>query len=340
MSVIEQPLRSLTKNSENAPALGVAIPCRKRSPVEFWMTIFQMLPPLNVKIGYLIQKGDEAHVKDGKLPAAARNALIERALMAGMKFLFFVDDDVMFPEITLYRMWVSMQKHPEVACITAVGGTKLTPCEPLIYQEGVQGAWWDWQLGAQIPIESAWAGCMMVNLDYVRKMKDPWFNDQVVGPEVDTGERAKLNIFGHDRYFHVRLKQDAGGIVVADTGLLCAHFDADRQKAYILAPDSPPFKRDILGETWFPFFGDDGTLHFRQVYMVDRPDRSFNSYLDWLKTQEPKHEKEPITLIPTEVPSLKERKTVKVEQKEGFTVQDSRKVDFSEWLKEVGAKHD
>lgn len=335
MSVIEREGRSLTKNAEEAPALGIAIPCRKRSPVEFWMSVFQMLPPLNTKIGYMIQKADEKHVKDGLLPAAARNALIERALARNMKFLFFVDDDVLFPDITLYRMWVQMQKHPEIACTTAVGGTKLTPSEPLIYQEGVQGAWWDWNLGVQIPIESAWAGCMLVNLDYVRKMEGPWFNDKVVGTDGPHDEKIKLNIMGHDRYFHKRLRNETGGLVVADTGLLVAHFDADLQKAYIFPPDSPPFRRDILGETFIPFHDDSGTISWRRIYIPDRPDKSFKTYLQWLQDQNPVEEKS-ITIVPTE----EKVKEVKVEQREGYTVTDSRKSDFREWMKSINARVD
>lgn len=331
MSVVERDARSFTKNSDSAPALGIGLPVRKRSPVEFWMALFQMLPPLNTKIGYMIQKADEANVKDGKLPAAARNSLIERALERDMKFVFFLDDDVLFPEITLYRMWVTMQKHPEMGCITAVGGTKLTPSEPLIYQEGVQGAYWDWQLGAQIPIHSAWAGCMLVNMSYVRKMPEPWFNDIVIGVNGPPDERVKQNIWGHDRYFHQQMREKTGGLIIADTGLLVAHFDADLQKSYILPPNSPPFTRPILGESWIPFHDDDGTVSWRRIVLPDKPDTSFKTYLQWLQDQNTK----PDSVI-SMIPQVAE-KVAEVEQRDGFTVKDSRKGDFSEWLKEVGA---
>lgn len=332
MSVLDRDARSLTKNAQEAPMLGIAIPCRKRSPVEFWLSVFQLLNPLNVKIGYMIEKADEAHVIDGKLPAAARNSLLERALQRDMKFIFFLDDDVLFPDITLYRMWVQMQKNPQIACTTAVGGTKLTPSEPLIYQEGVQGAWWDWHLGAQVPIESGWAGCMLVNLDYVRKMKEPWFNDVVTSTEGPDDEKVKMNIWGHDRYFHRKLKTEAGGMVVADTGLLVAHFDADLQKSYILPPESPPFQKDILGETWIPFHGEGGQIFWRRIYIPDGPDRTFKTYLDWLQEKNP-IQAPTIAMLPEET-----RPAPKVEQREGFTVTDNRKGDFSEWLKMVGSE--
>jgi len=330
MSVVERDARSFTKNADSAPALGIALPVRKRSPVEFWMHLYQMLPPLNTKIGYMIQKADEKNVVDGKLPAAARNALIERALSRDMQFLFFLDDDVLFPDITLYRMWVTLQKHREVGCITAVGGTKLTPSEPLIYQDGVQGAWWDWQLGAQVPIHSAWAGCMLVNLEYVKKMPEPWFNDVVTGVDGPPNERVKQNIWGHDRYFHKTMREQTGGIILADTGLLVAHFDADLQKSYILPPNSPPFTKPILGECFIPFFDDDGTVNWRRIIVADQPDPSFKTYLNWLQDQN--KEPAPVISILNNDPPKKP-----LEQHEGFAVDDKRKGDFSKWLEEIGA---
>jgi hypothetical protein len=300
MSVMEREARSFTKNAEDAPALGIALPVRKRSPVDFWMSLYQLMPPMNVKLGFLVQKAAETNVPDGKLPAAARNELIRRALQKGMSALFFLDDDVLFPDLTLNRMWISMQKHPGIACITAVGPTKLTPSEPLIYQEGVQGAWWDWHLGALVEIHSAWAGCMLVNLDYVRKLRDPWFNDVVTDAPEDGGHH-KRNIWGQDRYFHRKLREHAGGLVMADTGLLVAHYDADLQKAYILPPDAPCFRKPILGEAFVTFIDKDtGYVNWRRIVQPDQPDLEFLSYLDWLKDRTP--QAAPITLVPEPEP--------------------------------------
>jgi hypothetical protein len=327
MSVHEQEVRSLTKNAQNAPALGIGLPVRKRSSVDFFLCLFQLLPPLNTKIGYLVQKADEEHVKDGKLPAEARNAILERALDRGMSYVFFVDDDVLFPDITLYRMWIMAQKHPELACITAVGTTKLTPTEPLIYQEGVQGAWWDWQLGALVPIHSAWAGCMLVNLDYVKKLKEPWFNDVVMDEGGDPDERVKRNIWGQDRYFHKRLREEAGGVIAADTGILVAHWDADLQKAYIVPPDAPCFNKPILGESFVTFINDDSYVSWRRIVIPDSPDKEFKTYLQWLQDRYPSEEPK-ISMIP--------EKAVKEEKREGYTVKDSRSnTDFSEWFDQV-----
>lgn len=330
MSVKEVEARSFTKNSEDAISVGIALPVRKRSPVDFWMHLYNLMPPLNVRLGYMIQKAAEEHVVDGMLPAAARNVLVERALSRGMDFLFFLDDDVLFPDITLYRMLVQMRKYPEIACTTAVGCTKLTPTEPLIYADNQQGAFWDWHLGAMTPIHSAWAGCMLVNMDYVRKLKEPWFNDVVTG-NVGKAERFKRNVWGQDRYFHRQLREVAGGVIMADTGLLVGHYDADLQKAYIIPPDAPCFKKRILGESFVTFYDNDGYVNWRRIILPDMPDASFTSYLDFLQQQSTPEEE--IAMVPA--------RTAKVEQREGYTVTDTRRIpedmpDFGQWFKEIG----
>lgn len=321
--------RSLTKNDENAPYLGIGLPVRRRSPVDFWMHLYQLLMPLNTKVGYIIQKAAEKNVVDGKLPAAARNEIIEKGLEAGMKYIMFLDDDVLFPDITLYRMWVQMQKHPEIACITAVGCTKLTPVEPLIYKDGQQGAYWDFHLGALTPIHSGWAGCMLVNLDYVKKIEAPWFNDVVVGGQDNSDERFKRNVWGQDRWFHMQLQQ-AGGLVMADTGLLVAHYDADLQKAYILPPDAPCFKKPFLGESFITFYDNNGYVNWRRIIVPDMPDKPFRSYLDWLAERTSKEDQ--ISMIPAQP------KEIKIEEKEGFKVSDNRNrtENFGEWFKTIG----
>lgn len=320
---LEFEARSLTKNAENAPALAIGLPCRKTSPVDFWMHMQQMLPPLNVKMGFIIEKAAEKNVKDGKLPAAARNSILQRALSLNVDFVFFVDDDVLMPDIVLYRMWNNMQKHPEIACITAVGTTKLTPCEPLIYAKDQQGAFWDWPLGALVEIESAWAGCMMVNLKYVRQVEGPWFND-VITPPSETDERKKRNIWGQDRYFHRYIESETGGKIVADTGLLVGHWETDTQKCYIIPPDAPCFNKPIEGESFITYLDDTGYVNWRRIMVKDRPDLTFNNYLDWLKTQSTPEEIKAI--IPV------------TEEREGYTSVDKRapRQDFEEWFKSVG----
>ena len=178
-----------------------------------------------------------------------------------------------------------------------------------------------------MPIHSAWAGCMLVNLNYVRKLEGPWFNDVVTGEEADPTERVKRNIWGQDRYFHKRLREETGGLIMADTGLLVAHFDADLQKSYILPPDAPCFNKPFLGESFITFYDDDGQVNWRRVVIADQPDPDFKTYLEWLQEKYPSQEQK-IAMIP--------EKEVVEEKREGYTIKDSRSnQDFKEWFDRI-----
>ena len=276
---VHQGARLRFKVNPHAPKLVIGLPVRKTSPVEFWISMLQALPPLNVRMSYLYQKGADA--PGGKLPAEARNAILRRAIEEGIEFVCFLDDDVLFPELAFYRLWVAMSKHPEAACITGVYTSKQDPSEPLLYENEMGGAYWDWALGDLVPIHSAGAGIMLVRMSYVAKLEPPWFNDVVV--EVPDDAVTLRNSWGHDRYFHMRLRNEAGGVVYADTGLLCAHWDVDLQKNFLLPPDAPCFQRPMAGEAWVPYLDEQGVCQWRRMVPLTTPrDAQFKGWLDYV----------------------------------------------------------
>lgn len=266
------PARERVKVAPDAPALAIAMPLRGRGAgcPEFWMCLFQLLPPLNCRVAYLVRKG--------LLPAAARNRLLEAALDQGCAFVLFLDDDVLFPDVLALRLWTQMQLHPEAAAISAVYPTKFQPSEPLLYADLGNGAFWDWSLGELVPIHSAGAGCVLVRLDAVRALEPPWFVDeQSTGPE---GHQS----MGHDRYFFARLARQ--GRVYADTGLLLGHMDVRSDTIYLLPPEAPCFQRPPAGEAFVPYLTADGRIDWRRVVPSD--DGNFRGYLDWLRTERPR----------------------------------------------------
>lgn len=312
--------RHVVKYAPGTPTLGIGLAVRAASPVEFWISQMQMIPPLNVKIGYYIQKGANAQrieayadvrdamraamrddgeppdvevcepcggsgrvrIKDrGKLGAAARNEILKSALADGVPYVLFYDDDVLCSDMTAYRMWVNAQKHPEAAAITGIYVTKVTPSEPLLYADAESGAFWDWPLGALVPVHSAGAGCQIVNMEYVKKIEPPWFNDTVIDEVLPDGSLQRRT-WGHDRYFHVQL-QKAGGVVYADTGLLCGHWDVETQHAFVVPPDAPCFQQPPEGEAFVPFLDAQGLMDWRRLLPRSYAgDARFLGYMDWL----------------------------------------------------------
>ena len=278
---VHQGARQRFKITPNAAKMVIGLPVRKTSPIEFWISMLQALPPLNVRMSYLYQKGADA--PGGKLPAEARNAIVQRAIDEGIEFLLFLDDDVLFPELAFYRLWVAMSKHPEAACITGIYTSKQDPAEPLLYRDEMDGAYWDWELGDLIPIHSAGAGIMLVRMSYVAKLEPPWFNDVVVEKSSEDDATLNRNTWGHDRFFHMRLRDEAGGVIYADTGLLCAHWDVELQKNYILPPDAPCFQRPMAGEAFVPYLDEQGVVQWRRmVPQVTTKDLAFKGWLDYV----------------------------------------------------------
>lgn len=264
--------RERFKLNPDAPFLGIGLPTRGKGIgcPEFWMSLFQMLPPMNVKCAYILQKG--------MLPAASRNSILENALERGMSYVLFLDDDVLFPDVACMRLWAQMAIHPEAAAISGIYTTKFDPPEPLLYATSGDGAFWDWSLGELVPIHSAGAGFMIVDLAYVKKLSRPYFQDSSEAHTED-GIRHRSHL-GHDRYFLSRLTEEAGGQVYADTGLLLGHMDLNSDVVYVVPPEAPCFQRPPVGEAYVPYVDGEGCINWRRL--IRRMDRPFKGYLDWL----------------------------------------------------------
>lgn len=283
--------REPIKLDPRAPLCVVCLPVRAVSPVEFWLCLKQVLEPLNVKLGYRVHKGAEH--PQGLLPAGARNQLLREAIAQGARYAIFLDDDVLFPDVLFYRFLGLIRAHPEAALISGVYVTKLEPTEPLIYAPGDRtGAFWDWPLGALVPIDSAGAGCFIVDLDAVRRTPEPWFDDTVVGAHGDHGRER----VGHDRYFMQHLRAATGMELYADTGMLLGHLDARLSRVYILPPEAPCFQQPVAGEAYVTLRLQDGALMWRRILEADAQTATplpFLGYLDWLQQQSQRPEGPP-----------------------------------------------
>jgi hypothetical protein len=239
------------------------------------MSLMQMLHPLNVKMAYFIQKN--------QLPAPARNRLLEHSIKAGCRYSIFFDDDVLFPDITVNRLVNQIRIRPEAALITGVVPTKIEPPEPLLYKNVGDGAYWDWVLGDVIPIHSAGAGCMIVDLEYVKKLEPPWFNDVVNRGEETDGTPIK-DSWGHDRWFMKRLAEEAGGKILADTGLLMAHYDTSLNRSFVLHGNAPCYQIPPVGEAFVPTLTEEFIPYWTRL-MPPLPDMEFNGYLKWAESK-------------------------------------------------------
>ena len=160
----------------------------------------------------------------------ARTLIIRAALENKLEYVLFVDDDVVPPASALCNLFYTMQQNPGCGAVSAVQVSKENPPQPLVWLRESAGPHWNWKLGDVFPVYYAPAGCLLVRMDAVRRLPEPWF---LLGQQ-DGGA------FGEDYYFCRKLI-DAGFPVLMDGGIVCSHIAADGA-IYDLPPDSFPLK--------------------------------------------------------------------------------------------------
>lgn len=171
----------------------------------------------------------------GKPVDEGRNMVARYAVEHNANYLFFIDDDVLVPNQALRRMVYSMEQNPEWDLLSGIYVTKSDPPEPLIFGENPDGAFWDWKFNEIFPISGCGMGCCLIRGSALQKVKEPWFYYRHEAEGINRLEE------GEDLYFCRKLRE-AGGVLMADGGVLCGHID-ENGKVYSLDSESLPIKR-------------------------------------------------------------------------------------------------
>jgi 2-polyprenyl-3-methyl-5-hydroxy-6-metoxy-1,4-benzoquinol methylase len=210
----------------------------------------QIVAPLNCSMAY--------YFEFGRLAAEAREVLTHEALKTKPKYLFYWDDDTLLPPLGLYNMHQFLETHPDVGAVTGVYVTREDACEPVVYKEHGQGAYWGFAAGeASEPEEifSCGAGCLLVRASVVEKMTAPYWADAQEYNVAANGEKESRVVWGHDIRFCVKIQQEANSKLYMMPSVLCAHWDTAKQRAFVLPEDSPPMKRYRIGN-WKEYWGE------------------------------------------------------------------------------------
>lgn len=202
-------------------------------PYHWAMNAMRLLTPMNTQAAFYAQ--------GGKLSAESRDEMTRNAIEAGAKYIFYWDDDVIVPPLTLYTMHTILETHPDIGLVSGVYTTREDPPVPLVYKEHLKGPYWGFSTDPASPPEDIFAaggGCLMARLEDVKKMTPPyWADEQIASPD------GQQTVWGHDVRFCKKFKEESGKRVVVQGSLLCKHFDAQQNRFFELPPDSPPMKR-------------------------------------------------------------------------------------------------
>jgi hypothetical protein len=227
-------------------------------PIEFLMAMWQVVPPLLTTMSVMVRKGI--------LSAQAREEMTLAAIQQDVKYIFYVDDDVLIPNKALYEMHNQMERNPHIGAISGVYTTREECPEPLIYKEHGQGAYWNFTCTRDVtePIMAAGAGCLLARVDCLKEVKDilggPWWAD------VHEFERGGgRSMWGHDVRFCRRIwmagedaKASKKWEVHVAGWIQCFHFDCRDQKLYTMPKNSPCFNNVNTAGYWDHIWKDEG----------------------------------------------------------------------------------
>lgn len=178
---------------------------------------------------------------DGMEIGEARTLVCQRAIELGLRYLFFLDWDVLPPPAAVHRLVMRAENAPEVDVFAGVYCVKMEPACPLIYKAWGDGVYWDWTPGDVLDVVGCGMGCTVIRLDCLKRLENteanPWFKTERVTQDGTAFHMTE------DLWFCRRLTEEAGGKIRVDTGILCAHIDPATGKQYVLPEDSIPGRR-------------------------------------------------------------------------------------------------
>lgn len=219
------------RGREEGTTAGLVVP-------EWAVTLANLTWPMNTNVAWAPTKGLKRDL--------ARNSIAEETVKLGSPLLWFLDDDVQPPpDAARHLIDTIKQADDDVMVVGGIYCGKLDPPEPLVYVGGNgQGAHWKWKKGDIFECDSIATGCMMIKTEVFKHIEMPWFRDVDGETEGWTIENkavgAALNMTD-DLWFCEKVRA-AGFKILADTRVICTHWDVAAGKPYDLPADSYPMR--------------------------------------------------------------------------------------------------
>lgn len=188
---------------------------------------------------------------EGMLVDEARNFAVEQARLANVKLLFFVDYDVIIPPNALIRLVYDLEQHKEIDVVCGVYTNKSDDVpQPLIFKKDGEGPYWDWKIGEFFEIGSCHCGCTLIRMSAFDKI-DKYLEENNIIPKPKYYETRRSvseeGVFiGTEDLHYCKLLREAGGVIYADTEVLCGHQDLSTHKVYGVPLDSGCVKKSWM----------------------------------------------------------------------------------------------
>ena len=222
------------------PGLFIGIPSSGRTVDVRWALSLQSLGS-NAPVGSFTTW----QIEIGQDRAANREFLAEKAIEAGARYLFMVDDDTVCPNFTLRYLTYEIEKDPKIMVAGGIYGTKEFPSRPLVFKRMGDGSFWNWKVGEVFDVEGIGTGAMLVKTEVFKNLPKPWFYEPDEAPQDETRRIGDKDIpvvhrGGTDDLYFCQKVIDAGFRIVAHGGVLCPHI-GQNGIIHTLPEDSYPF---------------------------------------------------------------------------------------------------
>lgn len=214
--------------------LMIGVPLSGNPLVPEWAFAFHQLhPPMDYNVEYALVKG--------KPVADARNDMAEEAIKKNCKYLFFVDEDVTPPAHALRQLIYHLEHWPKAAIAGGIYVHKAPPQMPMVFRGNGIGPFWDWKVGEVFECSGLGMGCTLIRVDALKTIEKPWFRT-IDSIDEYMDNVAKGECWTEDLYCCHKLTE-AGWKILADGGILPAHWDPKTGTPYFMPPTAKPFKR-------------------------------------------------------------------------------------------------
>lgn len=218
----------------DSPAGGKRLPCVS---VDWHRARMNMVVPMGHNLAEIRADGYET--------GEARNLAVKKAKEAGIRYLFFLDWDVLIPPMTLVRLVYLLENNPDFDVAAGLYCIKHDPAEPMVWREWGNGVSWDWTWGDVLTdVVGTGTGCMLIRMslfDRIDGEKIPWF--KTVRDYVEDGDNVYQRSMTDDLWFTKRAVDEVGAKIMLDTGILCGHMDNETGVVYTLPDDCLPMRR-------------------------------------------------------------------------------------------------
>lgn len=220
------------KNIRSFSGCIIGVPSRDNNmDKEFALRLLTLSMPPNMSSAWDMPSGFEV--------GDARNRIIARAKSKKTQYVFFIDDDVLFPGnafATLYKTMISTN----AAIVSGLYYTKGFPSWPLVFRGYSNASFRGWRKGDIVEVTGCGMGLTLIDMRIFEnpEITEPYFyttRDSILSEDGTWVKQSGTE----DLYFLAKVIK-AGYRVLVDTNVFAMHRDKSTLQNYPLENDKLP----------------------------------------------------------------------------------------------------